>query len=247
MKKIEDILNDYKNGKLSLIDAITCIKSINFFDMGFAKIDDDRKNRTGANEIVYCENKDADKVKKIFSYLYEQNGEVLGTRANELQFQKVKEVIPSATYDETSRILKVAKKKELKGHIIVMSAGTADIKVADEAYETATFLGSFVEKIYDVGVSGIHRLLAFEETLKKANVIICVAGMEGALASVVAGLVKVPVIACPTSVGYGSNFEGLSALLTMLNSCSNGVTCVNIDNGFGAGYVAHQINTLACK
>jgi len=185
-------------------------------------------------------------LKDIFSRLFEANGEVLGTRATQEQFELVKEILPQATYDSVSRIIKVqGEKKKLIGNIAVCTAGTADIPVAEESAQTAEFFGSYVERIFDVGVSGIHRMLSQTEKLEKANVVVAVAGMEGALASVVGGLVSVPVIAVPTSVGYGANLGGISALLTMINSCANGISVVNIDNGYGAGYIATQINRLA--
>ena len=172
----------------------------------------------------------------------------MGTRATQEQFAAVRQVLPDAEYDPVSRIIKIEKKpKPLTGYIAVCTAGTADIPVAEEAAQTAEFFGSYAERIYDVGVSGIHRLLNRVDILNKANVIVAVAGMEGALASVIGGLVSVPVIAVPTSVGYGASLHGLSALLTMINSCANGISVVNIDNGYGAGYVATQINRLAEK
>ena len=214
-------------------------------DMDFAKLDTGRELRQNVAEVVFCEGKEDKHLVKIFKRLYEQNGEVLGTRASTHQYELVKKEIPEVQYDETSRILKVQKEKELIGNIAVVTAGTADIKVAEEAAQTAEFLGAKVTRIFDVGVSGIHRLLDQEDEIKKANCVIAIAGMEGALASVIAGLVKNPVIAVPTSVGYGASFEGLSALLTMINSCANGITVVNIDNGYGAAYSAVQINRLA--
>ncbi len=214
-------------------------------DMNFAKIDTGRELRQNVAEVVFCESKEDEHLVKIFRRLYEQNGEVLGTRASTHQYELIKKEIPEVKYDETSRILKVEKEKELIGNIAVVTAGTADIKVAEEAAQTAEFLGAKVTRIFDVGVSGIHRLLDQEDEIKKANCVIAIAGMEGALASVIAGLVKNPVIAVPTSVGYGASFEGLSALLTMINSCANGITVVNIDNGYGAAYSAVQINRLA--
>ena len=214
-------------------------------DMNFAKLDTGRELRQNVAEVVFCEGKEDEHLVKIFKRLYEQNGEVLGTRASTHQYELVKKEIPEVSYDETSRILKVEKQKELIGNIAVVTAGTADIKVAEEAAQTAEFLGAKVTRIFDVGVSGIHRLLDQEDEIKKANCVIAIAGMEGALASVIAGLVKNPVIAVPTSVGYGASFEGLSALLTMINSCANGITVVNIDNGYGAAYSAVQINRLA--
>lgn len=173
---------------------------------------------------------------------------MLGTRASEEQFQLVKALVPEVSYDTVSRILKVEKPgKEHTGLIAVCTGGTADIPVAEEAAQTAEFFGSYVDRIYDVGVAGIHRLLAQRERIQKANCVVAVAGMEGALGTVIAGLVENPVIAVPTSVGYGANFKGLSALLTMINSCANGISVVNIDNGYGAGYLSTQINRLAVK
>lgn len=182
----------------------------------------------------------------IYHKLYEQNGEVFGTRANRHQYELVQRVLPEVVYDEISHILKLeAEEKKRKGKIVVCSAGTADIPVAEEAAQTAEYFGAYTERIYDVGVSGIHRLLAQVDVLQEANCVVAVAGMEGALASVIGGLVSRPVIAVPTSVGYGASMHGLSALLTMINSCANGVAVVNIDNGYGAGYLATQINKLA--
>lgn len=217
-----------------------------FCDLGFAKLDTGRKERTGFCEVVFCQGKDDGFLKDIFARLFEANGEVLGTRATQEQFELVKEILPQAEYDKISRTIKIQRgKKSLYGNIAVCTAGTADIPVAEESARTAEFFGSYVERIFDVGVSGIHRLLSQTEKLEKANVVVAVAGMEGALASVVGGLVSVPVIAVPTSVGYGANLGGISALLTMINSCANGISVVNIDNGYGAGYIATQINRLA--
>lgn len=214
--------------------------------MSFAELDLDRKKRTGFPEVVFCQGKKDEFLKDIFTELYAENGEVMGTRATKEQFEIVKSVLENAKYDEISRIITVRKeKKNLIGNIVVCTAGTADIPVAEEAAQSAEFFGCFVERIYDVGVSGIHRLLSKTELLQKANCVIAIAGMEGALASVIGGLVAVPVIAVPTSVGYGASFDGLSALLTMINSCANGISVVNIDNGYGAGYIASQINFLA--
>jgi hypothetical protein len=201
--------------------------------------------RSGFPEVVYCSGKPDEYLKSIYQKLYEQNGEVFGTRANSHQYELIKEVLPDIEYDEVSHILKLEKKdKHRIGKIAVCSAGTADIPVAEEAAQTAEYFGANVERIYDVGVSGIHRLLSRLDTIQNANCIIAVAGMEGALASVIGGLVSNPVIAVPTSIGYGASLHGLSALLTMINSCANGVAVVNIDNGYGAGYIATQINKL---
>ncbi|WP_028242856.1 nickel pincer cofactor biosynthesis protein LarB [Pseudobutyrivibrio ruminis] len=217
--------------------------------MDFANLDFDRKNRTGFPEVIFCERKPDEFLVDIYKKMYERDGQVFGTRATEHQYDIVKAAIPEVTYDKVSRILKAVspdiKLPELVGEIAVVTAGTADIPVAEEAAQTAEYFGTKVNRVYDVGVSGIHRLLENVDTLNRTNCVVAVAGMEGALASVVGGLVKVPVIAVPTSVGYGANLGGISALLTMINSCANGISVVNIDNGYGAGYTATQINRLA--
>lgn len=246
---IKDILEQVKAGNLPVDEAEEMLKHNpavrSYEEMGFAKLDTDRKKRSGFAEVVYCQGKSDEFIGRIFKKLYETDGEVFGTRATPHQYELVKEFLPGITYDPVSRILKQEKEKERIGCIAICTGGTADIPVAEEAAQTAEYFGSHVERIYDVGVSGIHRLLSKEEMIRKANCIIAVAGMEGALATVIGGLVRNPVIAVPTSVGYGASFHGLSALLTMINSCANGITVVNIDNGFGAGYVATQINRLA--
>ena len=202
--------------------------------------------RTGFPEVVYCAGKPDEYIVSIYEKLLEADGRAFGTRATKEQFELVKQSIPDVEYDPISRILKVSHTEiERKGCVAVCCAGTADIPVAEEAAQTAEYFGTNVERVFDVGVSGIHRLLSKTEILQKANCVIAVAGMEGALASVIGGLVSNPVIAVPTSVGYGASFDGLSSLLTMINSCANGITVVNIDNGYGAGYVATQINRLA--
>ena len=219
-----------------------------FEDLGFGKVDIHRKLRTGAAEVVWCEGKADEHLLRLYKHIYAEEGEVLGTRASEHQAQLVKTHFPEAVYDPISRILKIEKEnKPHRGLICVCTAGSADIPVAEEAAQTAEFLGSKVLRVYDVGVSGLHRLLARLEEIQEANCIVAVAGMEGALASVIGGLVSKPVLAVPTSVGYGASFHGLSALLTMLNSCANGIATLNIDNGFGAGYMASQINLAICK
>ncbi len=218
----------------------------NYIEMGFAKIDSGRKERTGFAETIFCQGKADQYLVDIFERIYEENGEVLGTRATAGQYELVRQRIPRIAYDATSRILKYEKEgKEHIGNIAVCTAGTADISVAEEAAQIAEYFGSKVNRFYDVGVSGLHRLLDKQEEIASANCVIAVAGMEGALASVIGGLVKNPVIAVPTSVGYGASMGGLSALLTMINTCANGVAVVNIDNGYGAGYMATQINRLA--
>ena len=200
--------------------------------------------------MIYCAGKPDDYLVSIFQKMYEKNGAVFGTRATEAQFELVRRALPQVQYDRVSKILKIETEPEKKaarriGKIAVCTAGTADIPVAEEAAQTAEYFGSCVTRIYDVGVSGLHRLLAHTETIQEANCVVAVAGMEGALASVIGGLVSNPVIAVPTSVGYGASMHGLSALLTMINSCANGIAVVNIDNGYGAGYLATQINRLA--
>ncbi len=243
-----EILEKVRLGEISTEEAEHFFQEKPYEELGFAKLDLHRAARSGYPEVVYCPGKEDSYLTTIFKTLYEKNGRVLGTRASSHQAEVVQKVLPLAEYDPVSRILRIGESKEaLIGRIAVCTGGTADIAVAEEAAQTAEFLGSYVDRIYDVGVSGIHRLLSKVEQIRKANAVIAVAGMEGALAGVVAGLVENPVIAVPTSVGYGANWNGLSALLTMLNSCANGITVVNIDNGYGAGYVASQINRLAVR
>ena len=243
--EIEEILQKFKSGNIDIEKVKEEIKNNQYEDLGYAKIDNNRKERTGIGEVVFCQSKPDEYLSKIYKTIYEKNDEVLGTRASIKQYELVKKDIPNIKYNEISKILKIEKEKEKLGNILVCTGGTADISVAEEASETAEFFGSKVERAYDVGVAGIHRILAQREKIEKANCIIVVAGMEGALASVVAGLSKVPVIAVPTSVGYGANLGGVAALLSMINSCANGISVVNIDNGYGAGYIANQINKLA--
>lgn len=218
-----------------------------FLDLGFAKLDTDRKRRTGFAEVVFCQSKADDYLVEIYKRLYEKEGSVFGTRASEHQYHLIKELFPEVIYDPVSKILMIEpeEKKEKIGQIAVCTAGTADLFVAEEAAKTIEYFGGNALRVYDVGVSGIHRLLARMDEINKSNVIIAIAGMEGALASVIGGLADKPVIAVPTSVGYGANLGGVSALLTMINSCANGISVVNIDNGYGAAYMATQINRLA--
>lgn len=245
---INNLLENVKNGNVSVEDAVAILKRSPYEEMGYAKLDSHRSIRQGFGEVVYCAGKGDEYLVDIFKRLYELNGEVMGTRATEHQYELVKAELPNIEYDKESRILKLERQdKEYIGRVVVCSAGTADIPVAKEAIETARFLGADAVGVFDIGVSGIHRLLDNLDTLQSANCVIAVAGMEGALASVVGGLVSCPVVAVPTSVGYGASFEGLSALLTMINSCANGVATVNIDNGFGAGYLAAQINRQSVK
>lgn len=240
-----DILTKLKNGEITVEEAEMYFKRQPFEELGYAKLDMHRKIRSGFPEVIFCKGKAEAHLLEIFGRLYEAEGEVLGTRASRAQYELLRERYPEVQFDEISGIIKIEKnKKERIGRIAVCTAGTADIGVAEEAAQVAEYFGAFVERIYDVGVSGLHRLLARLDTIQSANCIIVVAGMEGALASVIGGLVDKPVIAVPTSVGYGANMQGLSALLTMINSCANGVSVVNIDNGYGAGYIATQINRL---
>lgn len=242
--EIKEILENLKDNKITLKEAEEAIKNNQYEDLGFAKIDHNRKERTGVGEVVFCQGKPDEYLSKIFSTICKKNGEVLGTRASKEQYELLKKDIPNIEYDGIARILKIENPKERVGNIVICTGGTADIPVAEEAAKTAEFFGSNVERVYDVGVAGIHRLLSQKEKLDKANCVIAVAGMEGALATAVGGLSKAPVIAVPTSIGYGANFGGLSALLSMINSCANGISVVNIDNGYGAGYIANQINKM---
>ena len=246
MADTKEILEKVKSGELSVEEAERYFQKEPFVEMGFAKLDSHRGIRSGFPEVIYCENKPDEYLVSIFEKITESDGCAFGTRASKEQFELVQKSIPDIQYDPVSRILKVERiKRERTGKVAVCCAGTADVPVAEEAAQTAEYFGANVERIYDVGVSGIHRLLSKVEILQEANCVVAVAGMEGALSSVVGGLVKNPVIAVPTSVGYGASFHGMSALLTMINSCANGVAVVNIDNGYGAGYLATQMNRLA--
>jgi len=243
---LQNILNQVAEGNLDPQAAMDQLKELPFQDLGFANIDQHRNLRTGHPETIYCEGKTPEQVAAIIQIMKEKNSNILGTRASQEVYEKVKEVAPEAIYHPLARIFVVKKKEALLSEkmIAVITAGTADIPVAEEAAVTAETMGNQVDRIFDVGVAGIHRLFARLDRIRAANVIIVVAGMEGALASVVGGLVDKPVIAVPTSIGYGASFGGVSALLTMLNSCASGVAVVNIDNGFGAGYLASNINQL---
>lgn len=243
---VAELLQQVKDGSVTIEAAEKQLKNLPYEELGFAKLDHHRKLRQGFEEVIYCSGKATEHLVKIYRTLSGEGIDVLGTRASQEQYEAVHRTVPDAVYDPISRILKVERReKERIGKIIVCTGGTADVPVAEEAAQTAEFFGTQVVRLFDVGVAGIHRLLSNMDTFEGANCVIAVAGMEGALAGVVAGLVEVPVIAVPTSVGYGASFHGLSALLTMLNSCANGITVVNIDNGYGAAYVATQINRLA--
>ncbi len=239
------LLDEYKSGHITLEQAVSHISAMPYEDIGYARIDHHRSLRTGYPEVIFCQGKTVMQITEIFKRLSEKHVDIMATRAEPAHFEAIKEIIPNAEFDETARIvyLKRSTKTENKGLISVITAGTADIPVASEAATTAWLMGNKVQRIFDVGVAGIHRLFSHLEVINQSNVLVVVAGMEGALASVVAGLVSRPVIAVPTSIGYGASFGGLSALLTMINSCANGIATVNIDNGFGAGYMAALINS----
>ncbi|HEX8815224.1 MAG TPA: nickel pincer cofactor biosynthesis protein LarB [Terriglobales bacterium] len=243
---IRKLFEQVRRGKLAPDDAVERLRHLPFEDLGFAKVDHHRALRTGMPEVILGQNKTPAQVAEIFSRLAKHGGNVLATRASRQQFAAVKKKVRKAEYRELAQaiVFQRDEKKYGKGVIAVVSAGTSDIPVAEEAVVTAEVMGNDVEHLFDVGVAGIHRLLAHREVLARARVIIVCAGMEGALPSVVGGLVGVPVIAVPTSVGYGASFKGVAALLGMMNSCASNVSVVNIDNGFGAGYVAALINRL---
>lgn len=241
------LLENVKSGQVSIEDALLEFKKLPFEDLGFAKPDHHRNIRNGYPEVIYCQGKTVEQIVAIVKNLMIRNNNIMATRAGKEVFLAIKEVTEDAIYHEAARIVVVKKREmEIKENkiIAVITAGTSDIPVAEEAAVTAETMGNKVERLYDVGVAGIHRLFAKTDLILSANVIIVAAGMEGALASVVGGLVDKPVIAVPTSIGYGASFHGLSALLTMLNSCASGIGVVNIDNGFGAGYLAAMINKL---
>jgi pyridinium-3,5-biscarboxylic acid mononucleotide synthase len=245
-ESVRKLFDDVRKGKLTPDEGVERLRHLPFEDLGFAKVDHHRVLRVGMPEIIFGEGKTPSQIAQIFARLGEGGGNVLATRASEKQFTAVKKKVRTAEYRKLARaiVLQRDEKKYGKGIIAVVSAGTSDIPVAEEAVVTAEMMGNEVQHFYDVGVAGIHRLLANREALTKARVVIVCAGMEGALPSVVGGLVGAPVIAVPTSIGYGASFKGLTALLGMLNSCASNVSVVNIDNGFGAGYVASLINRL---
>ena len=241
-----NFIHAVKSGKKSEREAIELLRDFPFSDVGCAKIDTQRALRNGAGEMIYGEGKTDDEILRIAEAIGARGQNILITRTNERVFERVRETLPQAEFNARGRVIGIKfKEPELtQSYIAIVSAGTADGAVVEEAYETARFLGNDVRKFSDAGVAGLHRLIANLDEIRGAKVVIAVAGMEGALASVLAGLVSVPVIAVPTSVGYGASFGGLAALLAMLNICANGVSVVNIDNGFGAAYNASLINHL---
>ncbi|MCI0402356.1 MAG: nickel pincer cofactor biosynthesis protein LarB [Acidobacteria bacterium] len=244
--EIRKLLEGVRRGKVSPARAVERLKRLPFEDLGFAKIDHHRSLRQGYAEVVYAPGKRPEQVASIVRRMASNRQNILVTRAGREVFRAVKRVARAAEFHELSGVISIRRTRQLtgKGLVLVVSAGTADIPVAEEALITAEMMGNRVEALYDVGVAGIHRLIRNHPKLIEARVIVCVAGMEGALPSVVGGLVSVPVIAVPTSVGYGASLKGLAALLAMLNSCASNVAVVNIDNGFGAGCLASVINRL---
>ncbi len=245
-ESIRKLFEQVRAGKLSPDEGVERLRHLPFEDLGFAKVDHHRALRAGMPEVVFGPGKTPAQVAAIFTRLAKHGKNVLATRANQEQFTAVRKSIRAAKFEEAARaiVLRRDHKRYGKGLITVISAGTSDIPVAEEAAVTADLMGNEVERIYDVGVAGIHRLLAHGEAISRSRVAIVCAGMEGALPSVVGGMIGVPVIAVPTSVGYGAAFQGMAALLGMMNSCASNVSVVNIDNGFGGGYVASLINRL---
>ena len=242
-ESLANLLNQLKNGQIDVNEAIDKLNILPFQDLGFAKIDHHRSLRTGYSEVIFCQGKTDEQVEKIYLSLSNQNQDILLTRAEKSLFEKLNSLDSRLRYNSLARtVVLETSEKEKTGNVLIISAGTADLPVAEEAAETAQISGANVERIYDAGVAGIHRLLAHYKSIQDARCIVTVAGMEGALPSVVGGLASCPVIAVPTSVGYGAHFNGIAPLLTMLNSCSSNITVVNIDNGFGAGFNAALIN-----
>jgi len=245
IENIRNLLEEVKTGNLEIEDAVERLRDLPFEDLGFAMVDHHRQLRKGFPEVILCEGKMTEQTVEISKRILAKGSNLLATRASSEVYEALQKVEPAARYNELGRTITVVQTSlDMQEGILVVTAGTSDIPVAEEALETAQIMGNQVERLYDVGVAGLHRLLGNKEKLFKARVIIVVAGMEGALASVIGGLVDKPVIGVPTSVGYGASFGGLSALLTMLNSCASGIAVVNIDNGFGAGYIATLINKL---
>ena len=245
-ERIKELLENVKGGKIEVADALRILKSLPYEDLGFAKIDTHRDLRKGFPEVILCKGKTLEQITKIVEGLSSGSNFIMATKANKEAYEAIRNIRTDAVYYETAGIVLIGQRKgeTARKTIIVVSAGTADLPIAEEAAVTAEAMGNTAERLYDVGVAGVHRLLDNKEKLFHASVIIVVAGMEGALASIIGGLVDKPVVAVPTSVGYGASFDGLAALLTMLNCCAPGVVVVNIDNGFGAGYFASVINQM---
>ena len=248
-EKIRELLEDVKAGKTGIDEALRALKSFPYKDLGYAKIDTHRDLRRGFPEVILCRGKTIEQIEKIVESLSSETDFIMATKADKAAYEAIRKVKKDAVYYETAHIVLIgkARKKKSTKTILVITAGTSDIPIAEEAVVTAEIMGNAVDRVYDIGVAGVHRLFDNSEKLFDANVIVVVAGMEGALASIIGGMVDSPVIAVPTSVGYGSSFEGLAALLSMLNCCAPGVVTVNIDNGFGAGYFASFINHMGEK
>ncbi len=245
---LRHLLESLKQGDVTTDDVLSRVKSLGYEDLGFAKIDHHRRIRNGYPEVIYGEGKTPAQVAEIFRCLADNNPNVLCTRASGAAAEAVLAAVPGAAYHELCRVVALRRDQTAPvGRVALAAAGTSDLPVAEEAAISLEVFGSRVERMYDVGVAGIHRLLAHSEALGQCNCVVAVAGMEGALPSVIGGLVNVPVIAVPTSVGYGASFGGVTALLAMLNSCASGISVVNIDNGFGAAYQADMINKLAAR
>lgn len=243
---IKMLLENIRDGKTGVEEGIARLKNLSYLDLGCAKLDTHRELRVGYPEVIFCPGKSNDQIKAIIQAMMEGDANILATRASVENFAAAKEICPAALYNPLARTVTLTRKRQPQpeSYIAVVTAGTSDLPVAEEAAVTAEIFGNRVERIVDVGVAGVHRLFDQLDLIRGARVIVVVAGMEGALPSVVGGLVDKPVIAVPTSVGYGASFQGVAALLAMLNSCAGGVAVVNIDNGFGAGYMASMINKL---
>lgn len=249
MRDIQKLIEDVASGEIGSSEALELLSTLPFSDLGFAKIDHHRGLRQGMQEVIYCEGKTIDQIIEIAKNLHANGSDIIGTRAKPEVAMKLREFFPDLNYNELGRVVTLKKKtrERINGKTLILTAGTSDIPIAEEALETLLHFGCEVRKIYDIGVAGVHRLIEYTAEIRSADVVIVVAGMEGALPSLVGGLVSSPVIAVPTSVGYGSSFEGLSALLGMLNSCASGIGVVNIDNGFGAACLAYRILASAGK
>ena len=245
-ERLKDILNQLQSGQISLNEAIEAFRCFPFEEIRHARIDHHRALRTGIPEAIFCQGKSLDQIRGIAQNILKRGGNLLATRADEGIFEVLRDLDEGMVYHPLARMITLVRSpcSETKGSVLIITAGTGDIPVAEEAKITCHFLGSRVNTLYDVGVAGIHRLMHEEQKIHEARVICVVAGMEGALASIVGGITDRPIIAVPTSVGYGAHFQGLAPLLTMINSCAPGIAVVNIDNGFGAGCMAHKINLI---
>ncbi|HJX70303.1 MAG TPA: nickel pincer cofactor biosynthesis protein LarB [Bacteroidales bacterium] len=245
-EELRQLFTSVRNGEIGIDDAVKKLKDFSFTDLGHTKIDNHRELRTGYPEVIFCSGKTVEQVTDIIRQMLTRNNNVLATRATDEMYKAVKKICAEAEFHSLARTIVIRRTKEklTETTIAIVTAGTSDMPVAEEAAVTAELFGNRVLRVFDVGVAGIHRLYDKLPEIRSAKVIVVVAGMEGALPSIVGGLVDKPVIAVPTSIGYGANFHGLSALLGMLTSCASGVSVVNIDNGFGAGYMASMINKL---